>query len=328
MELSRLTSVDPRVVWPHEAQDFTPWLLDNAEHLATALGIDLELARAEHPVGGFALDLIGKDLTHDAVLIVENQLGGTDHGHLGQLITYAAGTGAKTIVWLTTHLREEHRQALDWLNEQTAGDVRFFGVTVSVVRIENSKLAPVFTVAAEPNDWQRQVRATTKAQTTGPKGELYRAFWERYLERLGATHPNWSRQRVPGTNNWTNQPAPIRGTQYSLVFPAGGRLRHELYIDSGDASRNIQIFQALRDQCEAIEQTYGRPLEWEELPSRQACRVGDYTEGDVTQIERHDEYIEWFLDAGERFRRAMAIARVPPATNAGQATLAGEEEPL
>ena len=168
-----------------------------AKHLGEALGIDLELARAEHPVGGFAMDLLGKDLSHDAVLIVENQLGVTDHGHLGQLVTYAAGTGAKTIVWLTTQLREEHRQALDWLNEQTASDVRFFGVTVSVVRIDDSKPAPVFTVAAGPNDWQKQVRATTKAQTSGGKGELYRAFWEQYLERLRATHPDWSRQRVP-----------------------------------------------------------------------------------------------------------------------------------
>jgi hypothetical protein len=328
MELSKLTPMDPRQVWPHEAHDFTPWLLDNAEHLAVALGIDLELARAEHPVGGFALDLIGMDLTHDSVLIVENQLGATDHGHLGQLITYAAGTGAKTIVWLTRQLREEHRQALDWLNEQTASDVRFFGVTVSVVRIDDSKPAPVFTVAAEPNDWQKQVRATTKAQTTGGKGELYRAFWERYLERLRATHPDWSRQRVPGTSNWTNQPAPIRGTHYSLVFPAGERLRHELYIDSGDAGRNAEIFEALREQRSAIEQAYGRPLEWEELPNRQACRVGEYTEGDVSQSERYDEYIDWFFDAGERFRRAMAMARVPPATGTGDPPLGGEQEPI
>jgi hypothetical protein len=230
MELSKLTSLDPRFVWPHEARDFTPWLLDNAEHLAASLGIDLELARAEHPVGGFALDLIGKDVTHDAVLIVENQLGATDHGHLGQLITYAAGTGAKTIVWLTTQLREEHRQALDWLNEQTASDVRFFGVTVSVVQIEDSKPAPVFTVAAEPNDWQKQVRATTKAQTSSGKGELYRAFWELYLERLRATHPDWSRQRVAAPRYWTNQPALIRGTHYALVFPSGERFRRAMAV--------------------------------------------------------------------------------------------------
>jgi hypothetical protein len=101
------------------------------------------------------------------------------------------------------------------------------------------------------------------------------------------------------------------------VFPSGERLRHELYIDTGDAGRNIEIFQALRDQRAEIEQAYGRPLEWEELQGRKSCRVADYAEGDVTQTERHEKFIDWFLDAGERFRRAMAVAHVPSATEVG-----------
>src|SRR5438093_12030833 len=96
--LGRLERVDPRVIWQRENRDFTPWLLENADRLAEALGIELELEAAEHGVGNFALDLVGRDLTNDAVLMVENQLEPTDHGHLGQLLTYGAGTGASTIV--------------------------------------------------------------------------------------------------------------------------------------------------------------------------------------------------------------------------------------
>src|SRR5215203_5282830 len=114
--LGRLQALDPRSVWPREAHDFTPWLLENEDALAEALGLDLELSAAEHPVGGFALDLVGRDMTNDCVLIVENQLSDTDHGHLGQLLTYAAGTDARTVVWLAPRFREEHRQALDYLN--------------------------------------------------------------------------------------------------------------------------------------------------------------------------------------------------------------------
>ena len=117
LELGRLQSMDPRDVWRHEAHDFTPWLLENADVLSDALGIDLELSAAEHPVGGFNLDLVGRDLTNNCVLIVENQLSTTDHGHLGQLVTYAAGTDARTIVWISPSFREEHRQALDFLND-------------------------------------------------------------------------------------------------------------------------------------------------------------------------------------------------------------------
>jgi hypothetical protein len=96
-ELGTLERVEPSSLWNHEAHDFTPWLLANAEGLADALGIDLELEEAEHRVGAFALDLVGRDATNDTILMVENQLAGTDHSHLGQILTYAAGTGASTI---------------------------------------------------------------------------------------------------------------------------------------------------------------------------------------------------------------------------------------
>lgn len=158
MDLGRLKEVPARSIWTNEARHFTPWLLANADGLGEALGIELELTSAEHAVGGYSLDLIGRDLTNDAVLIVENQLEGTDHSHLGQILTYAAGTGASTIVWLATSFREEHRQALDWLNEQTAEDIHFFGVQISLVRIGDSVPAPLLTVVAKPNDWQKQVR--------------------------------------------------------------------------------------------------------------------------------------------------------------------------
>jgi hypothetical protein len=132
-ELSKLVPLDPREVWPNEAHDYTPWLLANADALAEVLGIDIELTENEHPVGGFALDLLGTDLTNDCVLVVENQLTQSDHTHLGQIVTYSAGTDAKTIVWMATSFREEHRQALDWLNAVTEGNARFFGVEIGAV---------------------------------------------------------------------------------------------------------------------------------------------------------------------------------------------------
>jgi hypothetical protein len=67
-------------------------------------------------------NVIGKDQTNGVVLIVENQLGDSDHGHLGQLLTYAAGTAASTIVWITTRFRDEHRRSLTWPNGHTDQD--------------------------------------------------------------------------------------------------------------------------------------------------------------------------------------------------------------
>ncbi|MGH3116142.1 MAG: DUF4268 domain-containing protein [Gaiellales bacterium] len=313
LELGKLEQVDPRSVWTHEALDFTPWLLANADRLSEALGIDLELEAAEHAVGGYSLDLVGRDITNDAVLIVENQLAITDHSHLGQVLTYAAGTAASTIVWIATAFREEHRQALDWLNENTSDNAHFFGIELQVVRIGDSLSAPLFNVVAQPNDWQKQVRAATQAGAVAGKGALYVQFWGRFLDRVHAEHPDWTRSRRAGPENWFEMKSPIRGCSISSSFAQNDRLRHELYIDTGDGDRNIELFGYLRDRQAQIEAAYEGPLSWEELPNRRACRIADYKDGcTVAQVERYDEFLDWFLDAGTRLRRALNGVTLPP----------------
>ena len=153
VEVGRLKKVELRDVWKHEAHDFTPWLMDNSEVLGDALGLEIEFTTSEQQVGPYKVDIIGKDLTHDSVLIVENQLGKTDHGHLGQLITYAANTDAVTVVWIAKQFSDEHRQAIDYMNT-LAGDssvARFYAVQVSAVQIGNSPPAALLELVAQPN---------------------------------------------------------------------------------------------------------------------------------------------------------------------------------
>lgn len=308
LELGKLEQVNPRLVWEHEAHGFTPWLLGNADRLAEALGIDLELEAAEHAVGGYSLDLVGRDITNDAVLIVENQLAGTDHSHLGQVLTYAAGTGASTIVWIATSFRDEHRQALDWLNENTGEGAHFFGIELQVVKIGTSPYAPLFNVVVQPNDWQKQVKLATQPGAMSEKGASYVAFWPRYLERVRAAHPDWTSAKARGPHNWLSMKAPIAGCQIVSSFGWQDRLRHELYIDTGDGEENLAIFEELRVRQPPLEAIYGRALEWEDLPGKRACRIADYQDGcTVTETTRHDEFIEWFIDAGVRLRESLAV---------------------
>lgn len=320
MELGRLEHIQPRTVWVNEAHDFTPWLLANSDRLGEALGVDLELHVAEHPVGGFSLDLLGRDLTNDAVVIVENQLEGTDHRHLGQILTYAAGTGASTIVWIATAFREEHRQAIDWLNEKTAEDVNFFGVQVSVVQIGSSLPAPLFDVVAKPNEWQKQVRLSARGGSASGRGDQYRRFWTRYLERVRSRHPDWFKRATPQAANWMSFPGPYSGSGLNSSFAAGSRLRHELYIDTRDADANLELFESLRGRRMEVEAAYGRSLEFDEMPGKQACRVAEYREGDVADEHRWDEFIEWFLDCGVRLRQALPPSPTPSPQGAAMRT--------
>ncbi len=131
----------------------TPWLLANGDVFADVLGIDLELTAAEHGIGSFSLDLVGRDLTNDCVLIVENQLTPTDHDHLGKLISYAAGTDAQTVVWLAPSFREEHREALDLLKNLGGEQVRF--------------TASSSAQSASPTHHQRRFSSFGLSRTTG-----------------------------------------------------------------------------------------------------------------------------------------------------------------
>ncbi len=312
MEIGRLAKIDLRDVWAHEAHALTPWLLDNADVLADVLGIDLELTAREHAVGSFALDLIGRDLTNDCVLVVENQLTPTDHDHLGKLITYAAGTDARTVVWIAPAVREEHRQALDLLNDLGGDRVRFFALELSAVRIGDSAAAPLLQLRAQPNDWHARLSAVARgvSQATG-KPALYAQFWSKFLDRVKTDRPHWTRSQKPGAASWFAMPCPFKGGPYYAVsFNLGGRVRSELYIDYTDPDRVGALFSALHAMRDRVEQAYGKQLSWEELPDKRASRVADYGEGDVTNQQAHDAYIDWFIDSGTRLRQAIdAVAK-------------------
>ncbi|HQA79076.1 MAG TPA: DUF4268 domain-containing protein [Propionicimonas sp.] len=301
-DLSRLQTLQVRDVWRHEARDFTTWLLANADVLGDLLGMQLELTHAEHQVGGFSLDLIGRDLATDQVVIVENQLEQTDHTHLGQLMTYAGGTDPATVVWCAPTFREEHRAALDWLNERTDERTRFFGVEVSAVRIDDSRPAPLFRLIAKPNDWTKQVQESQSSALSG-KGALYNQFWAELLDVLRKKHPGWSRATASSNASWITLPFGASVTWYGFSFTRVGP-SVELYFGSNDPDVNRAYFdQFVAYRGEIVERT-GQPVSFDPLPGKKACRIHcDLAGGgDIGDVGRHKEFREWFMGTFERFR--------------------------
>lgn len=157
--LGRLERVELRNIWQSEAWDFTPWLArkENLEILGETLGIDLELEAQERPVAPFRADILCKDIGTNRWVLIENQLERTDHVHLGQLLTYASGLEAVTIVWIAAQFTEEHRSTLDWLNRITDESFRFFGLEVELWKIADSPAAPKLNIVSKPNDWSQSV---------------------------------------------------------------------------------------------------------------------------------------------------------------------------
>ena len=238
-----------------------------------------EIEAREVAVGPFEADLLGRDVTTGARLVIENQLDRTDHGHLGQLITYAAGLDTHVMVWISPEIREEHRQAIDWLNDVTREEYNFFAVRVECLKI-GDEYAPDFVIVASPNTWQRRIRAVAARATSGI-AERYRDIWGQFIEKLRAKDSNATRAqtgpsrsyfgtRVPGTR------APRGG--YNVGFSRQGP-RAELYLGYETKERTKAIFDALFARRSEIEPLVGQSLSWERLDTGMDSRIALYTEG-------------------------------------------------
>lgn len=274
----KLQSLDMRSVWNHEASDFTPWLCKHLTELGEALGMDLELVDREADCGEFALDILARDLGSGKTVIIENQLSTTDHDHLGKLITYAAGFDAGAVIWLAPTFRDEHRGALEWLNQRTDSATHFFGVIVEVLQIDESLPAYRFSAVVEPNEWQKGALRDEKLVTE--RGEAYRQYFQELIDELRTKH-QFTAAKVGQPQNWYTFPSGTSGLTYGTSFASGSRIRVELYIDRGSADDNKGIFDYLRGQQSEIEGAFGAELEWERLDEKRASRVAFYFPGAI-----------------------------------------------
>lgn len=178
VELGVLKQVALRQAWDHEAHRFTPWLCEHLHLLGDAVDMRLVLVEREAQVGPFSADILAHaagDESHR--VLIENQLQGSDHDHLGKIVTYLGGRDARTAIWIAAGFEEEHLSASQWLNEHTHEDCAFFAVRVKAVCIDDSRPAPQFEVVARPNHWERR-RWHEARKDLSALGQLHKSFWE------------------------------------------------------------------------------------------------------------------------------------------------------
>ena len=226
-DLGRLEKVDLRSHWATEDQDFTPWLAQegNLEILGNTIGIELELEAQEKDVGPFKADILCKNTATDDWVLIENQLARTDHTHLGQLMTYAAGLNAVTIVWVADRFTDEHRAALDWLNDVTEERFQFFGLEIELWRIGDSLAAPKFNIVSNPNDWSKAVgRASRRIGTEAltERQQLYQRFWTD-MNRFLQDDAVGLRPQKPQPQMWTSFGIERTGMHIAAVISAQKR---------------------------------------------------------------------------------------------------------
>lgn len=311
-EISILESVELREYWKDESNGFTPWLADNIHLLSKVLGIDLEVEAQEKEVGPFRADVLCKEKMTNHWVLIENQLEMTDHNHLGQILTYAAGLEAFTIIWVARQFTAEHRATLDWLNRITASEINFFGIEIELWKIGDSPAAPNLKVVSQPNDWSKQVReGSRKAELTpGRKHQL--EFWKgfkAYLEEKKSI----VKPTQPLAQHWMNHSIFGRsGFKLNSIFSASdsitgtmsnGELRVELQIDNKQSN---QYFTQLQEHKLEIEEQVGSDLTWYNQQDILAKRIYIRKSVDIYDISHWEEYFAWLKDNLEKFKQVFA----------------------
>lgn len=298
-DLGELEEVDVRQIWSDEARDFTPWLAEHLSRLGDAIGIRLELVGREQPVGDFSADVVADgDL---GSVVIENQLERTDHTHLGQLLTYAAGHEARVLIWVTREVRDEHRAAIDWLNRFTVGEVEVYAVEVRAVRIGESLPAPEFRVVAFPNDWSRQSRKKgLESSATSYSSEQYREFYRPVVESMRIQELTDQLQPYGYYAQRFSTKADIDKAEYmvSMTTPASGDMANVyLYLGSSDRDMNLRVFGALEEQRVETEGELGANLIWAPYrgyrTSISLTRPASIADPPEKQLETQAWMIEW-----------------------------------
>ena len=307
-QLGRLESIPLREAWENEATQFTPWLAlpENIALLSEALGIELEITGQEQSVGAFSADILCKDTGTGETVLIENQLERTDHSHLGQIVTYAAGLDARTVVWISAKLREEHRAAIDWLNENTIESLQFFGVEVELWRIGQSPYAPKFNVVSKPNDWSKTVSEAAHNLAVSPLSETkiqQQNFWSTLGEYISRNNLP-IRPQKPLPQHWTNFSIGRSGMNLAAtVNSIENRIGVELWISNAEAKEQ---FKQLEQSKSKIETEIGAALDWQELPGRKGARIALYKQ-DVDPTNQNDwpNQHEWLANQLVKFNSAF-----------------------
>ncbi len=315
-QLGRLERVPLRDVWQGEASHFTPWLAreENIALLGDSIGIELEVEAQERNVGPFRADILCKDTATDDWVLIENQLEQTDHTHMGQLMTYAAGLKAVTIVWVAQRFRDEHRAAMDWLNSITDSEFNFFGLEVELWRIGDSAVAPKFNVLSKPNDWSKTVARQAREGDGGSLTEskqLQLDFWtgfrEFVLERDSIVTPT---KAFP--QHWMNMSIGRSGIHLSAIASLWNSAsqsydKHELRVELVLSDTNSKVFfSQLEAQKVEIEAELKGELTWYNPEEKRMCRIYLRREADLNDRSRWGEYHGWLLEKLEALRRAFA----------------------
>lgn len=286
----KLKEINIRDLWPHEQYDFSEWLSkeENVELLNETVGLTLVDINKEEYVGTYRCDLVAIDETTGINVIIENQLEATNHDHLGKIITYASGLDADVVIWIVTEAREEHKRAIEWLNNNMVKEISFFLLEIHAYVIGDSLPAPKFVIIEKPNDFVKS--------TIGSKGKELRkseserlSFWTDFNSVVASKGKPFNIRKA-STDHWYDVAIGTSKAYISITLVnKDGYIGVELYIKD-----DKDLFDSLFSRKEEIEEKLGFEMIWERLDDKKASRIKSYIKG--LDFEKKENYPQLMLE--------------------------------
>jgi hypothetical protein len=306
-QLGKLVYLEPQKVWQSESTEFAPWLQQNLDQLSASLGIDIQAAELAVRVGSFVADLVGEDAATSRPVIIESQLGRSDHEHLGRLVAYTAGKEGGVIIWVAPRILPEHRKALEWLNQTCRGDVGCYGVELEVVQIGDSARGANFKAVVAPKH----------EPPASDRDQRYQNFFQDVLDQLRARRAGITNTSRAGCQQYLGVPSGRAGSAFRLAFTDDARFRIELYNrgalvevnGNGHGEAGKQVFNHIRTNESTIEQALGVKLAWERPDGQGISHIAWQWDKPVSIMDPPDKLSElkrWTLNSFFRFRDVMA----------------------
>lgn len=292
---------DLRTIWPHEAYDFSKWLASDSALalLSEAVDIDIVLEERESSVGEFSVDIFATEEGSSRRIIIENQLEHTNHDHLGKIITYAAGKDAEVIIWIVKHARDEHKKAIEWLNQHVDENIGFFLIEIELWKIGDSLPAPNFNVVERPNDWGKIIKTS---EGLSDRKKLYAEFWQSFNEYVFSKKEfnTFFSKRKPQPQSWYDLSVGNSLQHIALcVSTQKKQISADIYI-----SDDKELFENYKLHAAEISQELGVDVEWR-IASK-ACRILIKRSFDINDSsDTWPESFDWFIKSAIALRSVV-----------------------
>ena len=287
MNIGKFVEVDIRDLWKHEQYDFSEWLSkeENIENLNDILGLTLVEISKEAYVGSYRCDIFAKDETTGTKVIIENQLEASNHDHLGKIITYASGLDAKVVVWIVKQAKEEHRSAIEWLNNNTNNELNFFLIELHAYKIDDSNPAPMFEVIEKPNGFIKNTKAINNQDNLNKSQSERLEFWNKFNEVVEQNGKPFNIRKAT-TDHWYDVALGISEAHISInLVNKSSYVVIDVYIND-----NKELFDKLMDKKDIIESELGFKLVWDRLDNGKASRIKYRIKG--LNFDDHSNYEE------------------------------------